>query len=217
MYVVLRKVQRENRSFALELERDGVDDEARLFYLSGHKVHFVDMDLSTLGRELRARIRHAPPAGDGAQNGDAPPHDAPTVFVCHAHEDAAFADRVAIGLRQNGINVWLDKESLRGGDEWDAMIERVIEEEVQYVVVLQSASLKAKDVGYVNKEINLALSRRQYYRPPRVFLIPAIIDSPASMLAELAGIEAVDLSTGAGIDELVRAIRRDLDAAGRMA
>jgi TIR domain/SIR2-like domain len=215
-YVVLRKVQRENKSFALELERDGIDADARLFYMTGHKVHFVDMDLITMARELQTRVRRVDrfaAGGDGRQ--PAPDPDAPTVFLCHAHEDAAFAQRVASQLRDNGINVWLDKDNLRGGDDWDGLIEHVLEREVQYVVVLQSANLKVKEVGYVNKEIRLAVERQSYYRAPRIFVIPTIIDRPESNLSELERFQFIDLSVSEGINDLVKTIRRDLDTASR--
>jgi TIR domain/SIR2-like domain len=221
MYAVLRRVQRDNKSFALELQRDDLDEDAILFYLSGHKVHFVDVDLSTLTNELRTRVRQRP-AIEEARPGEAvhpskaaPTLDAPTVFICHAHEDAAFAEGVCAGLRENNINVWLDKDSLRGGDEWDRAIERTLEEEVQYVVVLQSAGLKAKEIGYVNKEINLAIQRQAYFRPPRIFLIPTIIDSSENRLDELTQFQSVDLTSNEGINALVRTIKRDVDAASR--
>jgi hypothetical protein len=134
--------------------------------------------------------------------------------LCHAHEDAAFAHALSRGIRENGINVWLDKDDLRGGDRWDDAIERTLAD-VQYVVVLQSKSLRAKDVGYVNKEINLAIERQAYYRRPRIFLIPAIIDSPDSQIDDLKSLQSVDLSAPDGVNELVRTIRRDVDIAGR--
>ena len=214
MYVILKKTQRENKSFALEMERQGLDDEARLFYMTGHKVHFVDTDLPTLTDELRGRVRQVSELADGPPD-EAPPPDAPTVFVCHAHEDAAFADRLSTELRRNKINVWLDKDELRGGVSWDESIEMVLEDEVHYVVVLQSESLKAKHVGYVNKEIRLALKRREHYRFPRIFLIPTIIDSERSVLGELKDLQSVDLTATDGIDNLVKTIYRDLDAGSR--
>jgi hypothetical protein len=217
MYAVLRKVQRENKSFALELEPDGLDTDAILFYLSGHKVHFVDLDLPTLTTELRARV-HLQPADEVQHETPAQPApamDAPTVFMCHAHADADYAAELSRQLRDNKINVWLDRDNLRGGDQWDSMIERTLEDEVQYVVVLQSAGLKAKEVGYVNKEINLAIGRQAYYRPPRIFLIPAVIDSVDNQLDMLSRLQFVDLTSSDGINQLVRTIKRDVDAASR--
>jgi TIR domain/SIR2-like domain len=224
MYAVLQKVQRQNKSFALELEPDDLDRDAVLFYQSGHKVHFVDLDLPTLTSELRTRVQttpvneaaHEAPHGSApwAPPAPAPPSDAPTVFMCHAHEDAQFAAELSRQLRANQINVWLDKDSLRGGDDWDAMIEQTLRD-VQYVVVLQSAGLKAKDVGYVNKEIKLAIDKQEYYRPPRIFLIPTIIDSVDNLLPTLSNVQFVDVTTADGVDELVRTIKRDVDIASR--
>ncbi len=82
-------------------------------------------------------------------------------------------------------------------------------------MVLQSSSLRTKDVGYVNKEIDLALERQRYYRPPRIFVIPAIVDDPANQIDQLGAFQYIDLSAGDGVTQLVHAIRRDLDLAGR--
>jgi hypothetical protein len=218
MYAVLRKVQRENKSFALELEPDGLDEDAIRFYLSGHKVHFVDLDLPTLTAELHTRVHQKPASNAVQHDGAAQPVaavDGPIVFMCHAHEDAEYAAQLSQKLRANNINVWLDKDNLRGGDQWDAMIERTLENEVQYVVVLQSAGLKAKEVGYVNKEINLAIGRQAYYRPPRIFLIPAVIDNVQNQLDMLSNLQFVDLTASEGINQLVRTIKRDVDTASR--
>jgi hypothetical protein len=214
MHVVLGRVQRENKSFALEFAHEGIDEEAKLFYMIGHKLHFIDMDLRSLTAQLRARVRQ-PDAIGGQPIRPVPSQDAPTVFLCHAHEDAEVASQLADGLRHNGINVWLDRDNLRGGDEWDDVIERVLDQEVQYVVVLQSPSLKAKDVGYVNKEIYLAIRRQSYYRSPKIFLIPALIDGPENLLPELERFQYVNLSRGEEVNDLVKTIRRDLDAASR--
>ena len=83
------------------------------------------------------------------------------------------------------------------------------------MVVLQSVSLKSKTIGYVNKEIYLALERQSTYRPPHIFMIPAVIDDPSSMLEELGAFQAVDLTNSDGIQDLVKTIRRDLDRASR--
>jgi hypothetical protein len=226
IHVLANNVQRVYKSFALELDESAVDGETRMFYTAGHNVHFVNMEIAEFASELRKRV---PPESEPATAGvsdlggaparPAPVHaidpSAPTVFVCHAHEDAAVAARVTDGLRANAINVWLDKDALDGGDLWDDVIEERIRHDVNYCVVLQSANLVNKSVGYVNKEIQLALDRQQQYRQPRVFLIPAIIDRQENLLRELADLQAIDLTIADGIDRLVRVIRRDMDLASR--
>ena len=94
------------------------------------------------------------------------------------------------------------------GTNGTTAIERVLEE-VDYVVVLQSESLQAKVIGYVNRELSLALDRQLRYRPPRIFVIPTIIDSWDSRLDELADLQSVDLTTPEGIDSLLKMISRD--------
>jgi len=213
IHVLANNVQRVYKSFALEAEGVELYGAARMFYTVGHKVNFVDMDLTTFALQLRERLpdetgagSQAAPAGDGQAIGP----DAPTVFLCHAHEDADYAAKVSTGLKTNGINVWLDKDALGGGDDWNEEIAQWIRRDVNYCVVLQSTNLRNKAVGYVNKEIALALDRQQNYRRPRIFLIPAIIDDAENLLDELEVLQAVDLTAADGIDRLVRVIRRDL-------
>ena len=135
--------------------------------------------------------------------------EAPVVFICHANEDADAALEVAAGLRAAGIGAWLDKDSLRGGADWNDTVERLLKEDVQYVAVLQSSAMFHKDVGYVNKEINIALDRQSFHRPPRVFLIPVVIDDPVNRLDMLSHLQSVNVAPPAGVTELVKTIRRD--------
>ena len=211
LHVLAGDVQRRYKSFALEFDDQRVDSDTRDFYRAGHKIHFVGGDLTPFAEELRRRVR-IPDVEEQAvepESGGLPP-DAPVVFLCHVSEDKPFVQAVANGLHANGIKTWFDRDDLRGGDRWDSKIRQTIAEEVDYFVVLQSASLRAKDVGYVNREIELALDRQQLYRSPRCFVIPAVIDHEDSRLAELRHLQSVDLSDQAGIDALVRTVKRDV-------
>jgi TIR domain/SIR2-like domain len=210
LHVLGKSKTRAYKSFALDHERDEPDADTQDFFLRGQKINFLSGDLATFVRDLRNRI-HAPApsvrSGPDASRAPVPP-DAPTVFICHASEDRAAAERVADQLEDNGIRSWFDRHELIGGDEWDARIRRTIHEDVDYVTVLQSASLLAKTRGYVNREINLAIDRQREYRPPARFVIPAYIDDPANTLDLLDEWQAVDLRADVG--QLVRAIRRDV-------
>ena len=50
------------------------------------------------------------------------PQRSSAVFVSHASEDDAAALRIAAALRAAGIEVWLDRSELKGGDAWDHRI-----------------------------------------------------------------------------------------------
>jgi hypothetical protein len=207
--------RRRIKSFAFEFEDAPVDDATREFYKEGHRIHFFSGELDAFTSELRQRVEAdmtTEPAEKPAVSHISP--DAPVVFLCHASEDKPIAERLALDLRNAGIGTWLDKENLRGGDRWDSIINETISKEVNYVVVLQSEALLAKEVGYVNREINAALYRQQEYREPRRFLIPVVVDSEENQLRELRDLHYVDLTAG-GAHDLVKTIKRDIDYAQR--
>lgn len=211
LHVLAGDVQRRYKSFALEFDSQAVDTDTRDFYRAGHKIHFVGGDLAAFAKELQCRVRLPDIAEpETSPDDDGLPPDSPVAFLCHVSEDKPFVQAVADGLRANGINTWFDRDDLRGGDRWDSKIRQTIAEEIDYFVVLQSASLRAKDIGYVNREIELALDRQQFYRAPRCFMIPTIVDHEDSRLPGLRHLQSVDLSDPSGIDSLVRTIKRDV-------
>ena len=42
------------------------------------------------------------------------------VFLSYASEDADAAARICEALRAAGVEVWFDRNELRGGDAWDS-------------------------------------------------------------------------------------------------
>ncbi len=207
-------VGRENRSFALEAFDPQDAHPTGHFYWQNHKVDFFDADVGEFVGELVERV--GPLAGATAGPAAGPAPNAPVAFICHASEDKPSAAQLADDLRSRGIRVWIDEDELRGGDRWDDSIQRVIAREVDYFVVLQTEQLKSKDVGYVNKEINLALNRHLEYRPPRIFMIPAVVGGPEARLEHLEHIQSIDLGNWVeGVEALASAIRRDVERARR--
>jgi hypothetical protein len=57
------------------------------------------------------------------------------VFLSYASEDATAAQRIAEVLRSAGIEVWFDREELRGGDAWDRQIRKEIRDCVLFTVM----------------------------------------------------------------------------------
>jgi hypothetical protein len=210
LHVLSHDSPRRYKSFAFEPGDDSFDEDTAEFYRSGYRVHFVSGDLRAFTDELRSRVRIEPSEVDGlGDSAPSLPPGAPVVFLCHSNDDKAFAAELSARLQANGIDTWLDKDDIQGGDEWDAIVRSTIRHHVDYVVVLQSESLSRKEVGYVNREIDLALDRQLEYRPPRRFVIPVVIDDPANRLEHLADLQSVDLTTPNGVDDLVRVINRD--------
>lgn len=50
------------------------------------------------------------------------------IFFSYSRVDgAAFALKLAVDLKKEGFDVWIDKEDIRAGSEWDIEIEKALE------------------------------------------------------------------------------------------
>src|ERR1700733_8052273 len=97
------------------------------------------------------------------------------VFISYASEDAEAALRICDALRAGGIEVWLDRSELRGGDAWDALIRRQIRT-CSIFIPLISASSRARAEGYFRLEWKLAVDRSHQMASDKAFLVPVVID-----------------------------------------
>ncbi len=98
------------------------------------------------------------------------------VFLSYASQDAEAASRLCEALRAAGIEVWLDRTELRGGDDWDASIRRQIKTCYLFMPVI-SVNTQAREEGYFRREWNLAVARTLDMAADRAFLLPVVIDA----------------------------------------
>ena len=106
------------------------------------------------------------------------------VFLSYASDDAPAAQRIAEALRAAGIEVWFDQSELRGGDAWDAAIQRQIRECTLFVPLI-SANTNARGEGYFRLEWRLAVERSRHLADDQPFLLPVIIDATPEALARV--------------------------------
>jgi TolB-like protein len=106
------------------------------------------------------------------------------VFLSYASEDAPAAQRLCQDLRAAGIEVWIDQSELRGGDAWDAEIQKQIRECVLFVPLI-SASTNARGEGYFRLEWRLAVERSYRLADDQAFLLPVLIDTTPQALARV--------------------------------
>ena len=132
----------------------------------------------------------------------------PRVFICHVSEDKDIALNLHKQLKAAGLNPWIDKDNLRGGDQWDDRIQKVIKKEIDYFLVLQTKNLKNKLIGYVNKEIYIALEHQKTFRPNYCFIIPLQTDEDGR-LEELEDFQAVSIDSENKIEDLIHFIEMD--------
>jgi len=77
------------------------------------------------------------------------------VFISHAHEDEAFARRIAADLQAEGWSVWLAPDSIMPGETWVEAINRGLEECGYYLLVQTPAAAASP---WVVTETNVAIS-----------------------------------------------------------
>jgi hypothetical protein len=183
--------------------------QATLFFQDGHAIEFRQFPTdfaSELRRRFEQQTTHAHRLTAIAAH---LPADAPTAFLCHEDRDKPAAEALSEELQKRGIKIWLDKQSLRGGDNWTKLIPHVLEKQIDYVVVLQSPRMFDKPESYFKREIHYALERQTGFGDLR-FTIPVLLEThPDLPLRDLAKFHCIDLTHAGGVNSLAETIQED--------
>lgn len=97
------------------------------------------------------------------------------VFLSYASQDIEAAQRICEALREAGIEVWFDRNELRGGDNWDRKIRQQIHDCALFVPLI-SANTDARHEGYFRREWRLAVERAGDMSDRKAFLVPVVVD-----------------------------------------
>src|SRR5215469_11155715 len=114
-----------------------------------------------------------------------------TVFISYAREDAEFAERLYKDLKNVGLLPWLDKETIRAGENWKIAIRKAIKSS-RYFIPLFSVKWVEK-AAYVQKEIKYAIDNYDIYPESEISIIPARLDDCQIPFEKLEEIQYVDL------------------------
>ena len=181
------------------------------FFSGDRLVDFRPLPWDSFARQLRDTYLAGMASNGPAAVAAEPPADAPEVFLCYADEDRDAVEALGEALQSRGIRVWRDKQNLRTGQRWALALTDVIEEHVNYVVVVQSASMVARAEGYFRTEIEVALRRRTNFDESRfVFLLPVTLPG-GSRMASLKALHGsdIDVASDTGIARLAKIILDD--------
>jgi CheY-like chemotaxis protein len=129
----------------------------------------------------------------------------PKLFLSYSRLDEQSATRLFSDLRDRGLEVWFDKESLLPGQDWKAEIEKAIAES-DFVALLLSNNSVAKK-GFFQKEVRLTLDVLQTIPFGHVYLLPVKLDN-CKVPSPLASLHFVDLfpDWDKGIAKLIKSI-----------
>jgi len=106
------------------------------------------------------------------------------IFLSYSSHDATAAERIRDALSARGLEVWFDRNELRGGDAWDASIRKQIKDCALFVPIV-SADTDARREGYFRLEWKLAVDRSHLLADGEPFLLPVAIDGVSETTARV--------------------------------
>lgn len=128
------------------------------------------------------------------------------VFLLYARGDKEAVHRLYRRIVREGANVWLDREKILPGQDWQSEIRKAIHSS-DLVVVCLSRQFN-KQGGYRHEELKIALERANSLPNERIFIIPALLEM-CDMPESLHRWQRVDLFEPHGYKKLMSALKRD--------
>ncbi|MCZ2126771.1 MAG: TIR domain-containing protein [Anaerolineales bacterium] len=125
------------------------------------------------------------------------------VFLCHAHSDKDAVRELYARLRDDGVDVWLDKENLLPGQNWRAEIRAAVEK-ADAVIVCHSQEFNKE--GFRQREVKWALDAAMEKLEGEIFIIPARLEE-CEVIKSLSDWHWVDLFDENGYRMLLRALQ----------
>lgn len=98
------------------------------------------------------------------------------VFISYVREDQETVASLAGELMAHGVDVWLDRTSIRAGTFWKDAIQTAIQEGAFFVACFSEFYL-GRDKSYMNEEIALAIEELRQYKPSRAWFIPVLLSN----------------------------------------
>ena len=126
------------------------------------------------------------------------------VFLCHAHNDREIVHKLYERLVRDGIQVWLDMERLRPGQDWEREIRKAILKSNVVVVCLSQGFNKRR--GYRHEELKIAAEKAKLLSSGEIFIIPVRLEK-CDMPESLRHLQRVDLFETGGYKKLIQALQ----------
>ncbi len=137
------------------------------------------------------------------------------IFLAYATENKDQVRELYRRLTDGGFDAWFDDVDLIAGQEWKIEIPKAIASSRIFLACISKES--GTKIGYVHRELRMALSNYAERPPDSIFLIPVRLDDceiPDLRLPDLGlnlvDIHWVDLFEAGGFEKLVSAIKHAL-------
>lgn len=128
----------------------------------------------------------------------------PEIFLSYGREDEVLVDQLYKDLMDKGFRPWLDRKSIKPGENWELAIDMAMRRADFILVCLSEKSCNKR--GFIRKEIRAALEKSNEMLDTDIFLIPVRLDK-CELPLELKKFQWVDLFTDKGIENLSEALK----------
>lgn len=135
-------------------------------------------------------------------------------FISYVREDSTEVDRLARIIRSNGIEVWLDRDSIDAGTRWMSKIRQAIQSG-DFFIAAFSRAWAARARTTANEELTLAIDELRRRPTDRTWFIPLRIDecslpertiSGTEQLSDIERVDFPDLGWTRAVEKLLRAL-----------
>jgi hypothetical protein len=96
------------------------------------------------------------------------------VFISYVRENQKQVDRFCSDLEKHGVNVWLDRNSIKPGALWKGSIREAIRQG-DFFIACFSKEYLAREKSYMNEELTLAIEELRQYGYNREWFIPVLL------------------------------------------
>jgi hypothetical protein len=112
------------------------------------------------------------------------------VFISYASADKHIAKKLSADLRAMGIDVWIDSDGIRPGDEWFSTTLRAVRETRNFLALISRHTLSSNHFG---SELATALASAKNSLEVRN-IIPIIVEDSVEPPSFLSQFQAIDAS-----------------------
>jgi TIR domain/Protein of unknown function (DUF3298) len=138
--------------------------------------------------------------------------DQPLIFVSYAKPDG---DRVLPffdHLTSQGLNLWIDVRCLKPGQNWDFEIRKALNKASLILIFISNNSYERR--GYLQRELRLALDKRNEKLIDDIYVIPVLLDDDAPVPEQIQSLHFTRASNSNCNAEIEDAIRHQLTRLG---
>jgi hypothetical protein len=135
------------------------------------------------------------------------------VFVSYATPDRERVNAIAESLERSGFLVWMDHKFLLPGHNWDFEITRAFEKSTFVLAFISENSFQRR--GYVQRELKLAIDRRNEKLTDDIYLIPVLLDETVEVPHELRKIQYISANSPDCVKKISIALKLQIARLGR--